>query len=196
VGPTLPNSRHLCKGIYVSIANPRVFHRALHTGSDAGKEYGLHTFPRTVLRQMGACQSATWLKSFRLVPTSGTASSTAGEIPKNISLRLGAHRDSICGIYLGSRAGPLTPSAPVAVRAAQGAALTHRHPRPPFLDEAFPAYETALANLPEELTPMKLPILTTPQPSPEDMDAETTVPGLDPIAPQTYGALETIPPPT
>jgi hypothetical protein len=58
VGPTLPNS-HICKGIYVAIANPRVFHLALHTGSDTGKEFGLHTSPRSILRQLEACQDAT-----------------------------------------------------------------------------------------------------------------------------------------
>ena len=104
--------------------------------------------------------------------------------------------DSICRTSLGSRAGPLTPSTPVAVRAAQAAALTHRHPRPPIMNEAFPIYETALANLPEEPTPVKLPTLKAPQHSPEDLDAETTEPGLDPIAPQTGEALGPISPPT
>ena len=194
VGPRLPKS-HLCKGIYVSIANSRVFHLALHNGSDTGKEYGLHTFPETVLRQLEACQDATWMEAFRLIPTSGTFSAGAGEILKNFSFRFGAHRDFICGTSLGSRVGPLTPFAPVAVRAAQAAALTHRHPRPPILDEAFSAYETAMANLPEEPAPVKLQTLKAPQHSPEDMDAETTEPGLEPIAPQTGGAPGPIPPP-
>ena len=49
VGAMDPNSA-LCRSILVSIANPRVFHSALHTGSDTGKEYGLHSFPRAILR--------------------------------------------------------------------------------------------------------------------------------------------------
>jgi len=57
MGPTLPSSR-LCTFIYVSIANPRVFHLALNTGSDTGKEYGLHTFPRNIIRQLEACADA------------------------------------------------------------------------------------------------------------------------------------------
>jgi len=117
VGPTRPNS-HLCTGIYVSIASPRVFHVALHTSSDNGKEFELHTFPRTILRHLEACQDATLLESFRLAPTAGTSSSSTGEIPKNFSLCLGAHKDSICGTSMGSRAGPLAPFTPGAVRAA------------------------------------------------------------------------------
>ena len=53
VGTIAPNSS-LCCSILVSIANPRVFHSALHTGSDTGKEYGLHTFPRSILIQLEA----------------------------------------------------------------------------------------------------------------------------------------------
>ena len=64
MGPTLPNSR-LRTSIYVSIASPRVFHLALHTSSDTGKEYGLHTFTRTILRQLEACTNATWLELYK-----------------------------------------------------------------------------------------------------------------------------------
>ena len=49
VGVIAPNSP-LCRTLLLSIANPRVFHSALHTGSDTGKEYGLHTFPINILR--------------------------------------------------------------------------------------------------------------------------------------------------
>jgi hypothetical protein len=188
-GTTFPNSR-ICTCIYVSIANPRVFHLALHIISEIGKEFGLHTFPRTILRQLEECQDATLLKSFRLTPTTCTFDSSTGDIPKNFSLRLRAHMYSICGTSMGSRTGPLTPSAPGAVRAAQAAALTHRHPRPPILDEVFPSYDTALSNLPKESTPLTLPALTTPQHSPEDMDDETTGPSLDPARIPTEGPPE------
>jgi len=104
--------------------------------------------------------------------------------------------DSICGSSLGSRAGPLTPYAPAAVRAAQAAAVTHRHLRPLILDEAFPAYETAMANLPEEPTPVKLLALTAPQHSLEGMDEDIVDPGLDPTEPQTGATPEISPPPT
>jgi hypothetical protein len=59
VGTMAPNSA-LYRSILVSIANPRVFHSALHTGSDTGKEYCLHTFPRAILRQLDANTDAKW----------------------------------------------------------------------------------------------------------------------------------------
>ena len=53
VGAMAPDSA-LCRSILVSIANPRVFHSAMHTVSDTGKEYGLHTFPGAILRKLEA----------------------------------------------------------------------------------------------------------------------------------------------
>ena len=67
VGAIAPNSC-LCRSILISIANPRVFHLALHTGSGTRKEYGLHTFPRCILRQLEANASAKWLEPFPLPP--------------------------------------------------------------------------------------------------------------------------------
>ena len=49
-----------------------------------------------------------------------------------------------------------------------------------MLDEVFPTYETALANLREEHIPVTRPILTAPHHSTEDMDAEASGRGLDP----------------
>jgi len=57
VGAMAPSSS-LCRSILISIANPRVFHSALHTGSDTGKEYGLHTFPRSILIKLEANANA------------------------------------------------------------------------------------------------------------------------------------------
>jgi len=172
-GPTLPNSR-FCTSIYFSIANPWVFHLALHTGSDTGKEFGLHTLPRTILRQLEACEDATWWESFRLLPTMGPTSSSTGEIPKHLSLCFGAHTNSICGSALGSRADPLPPPAPTTSRAAHAVALKQRQPLPPIMGQNFSTYESALANLLEEPTPVTLLALKTPQHSPEDMVAEDT----------------------
>ena len=70
------------------------------------------------------------------------------------------------------RLGPLSPSAPASTSAAHAAALTHRHPLPPILEEAFPEYTNALANLPEEPTPITLPAFG-PYINPcDDMEAE------------------------
>ena len=88
VGAMAPNSS-LCLTILVSIANPRVFHSALHTGSDTGKEYGLHTFPRSILRQLAESTTAKWLAPWALPSQGGLT------IPKIFSIRFGAHRDSI-----------------------------------------------------------------------------------------------------
>ena len=41
---------HVCQSIRVSIANPRVYHSALHSESDSTNEFGLHIFPKSVLR--------------------------------------------------------------------------------------------------------------------------------------------------
>ena len=67
VGAMSPSSS-LCRTILLSIANPRVFHSVLHTGSDTGKEYGLHTFPRNILRQLEKSPTAKWLVPFTLPP--------------------------------------------------------------------------------------------------------------------------------
>ena len=80
VGAMAPNSA-LCRSILVSIANPRVFHSALHTGSHTGKEYGLHTFPHAILRQLEANADAKWLVPFTLTQPGATTSTNMGAIP-------------------------------------------------------------------------------------------------------------------
>ncbi len=116
-----PNST-LCRTILISIANPRVFHSALHTGSDTGREYGLHTFPRTILRQLESSITAKRLTSWALPTAGGMA------IPKNFSIRFGAHKDAIYNTPVVSRVGPLTPAATAPTRAAHAAYLTSHHP--------------------------------------------------------------------
>ncbi len=56
----------LCSSLLLSIANPIVFHSALHPGSICNKEFGLHAFPESVLHQLKAIPDATWLAPFRL----------------------------------------------------------------------------------------------------------------------------------
>ena len=51
VGPGSGNSP-TCRSILVSIANPAVYHKVLHSGSDSNKEFGLHVFPKYVLQQV------------------------------------------------------------------------------------------------------------------------------------------------
>ena len=154
---TMASNSPLCRSILVSIANPRVFHLAIHTGLGTEKEYSLHTFPRSILRQLASSDTIIWWEHVCLPPTGGSTRSTDGEFPKNFSLCFGAHRDSICGSTTASSAGPLTSSAPASTRAAHVAALTHRHPLPPIMEGDFLKYTDALANLPEEPTTITLP---------------------------------------
>jgi hypothetical protein len=148
VGPMLPDAS-TCMTIQVSIANARVYHLALHTGSDSGREYGLHAFPRSVLRQLNRVARANWLSPSDIPePPSGIPA-----IPKNFSLRFGAHRNSINGGTAAGIAGPLTPYAPDSVRAAHAAALPRNHPVPEILDYEFPDYKSTLDKLPEEPPP-------------------------------------------
>jgi hypothetical protein len=144
--------------ITISITNPRVFHLALRSGSDTGKEFGLHTFPRSILRQLEESKPAKWLVPFTLPPQGAATSAARGALPKNFLIRFGAHRDSIYNTEV-TKAAALTPQATAATRKANAEALIYRHPTPPLLDVVFPAYQTALDNLPEEPTPLTLPAL-------------------------------------
>ena len=94
IGEMLPNSLR-CQTIFVSIAIPRVFHMALQSGSDTGKEYGLYTFPRYILRELEAFETATWWDSFRLTPSGDSTCSAEGTLPKNFYIRSGAQKDSV-----------------------------------------------------------------------------------------------------
>ncbi len=42
--------------ILVSIANPTVYHKALHSGSDSNREFGMHIFPNFVLHQLATTE--------------------------------------------------------------------------------------------------------------------------------------------
>ena len=145
VGRMAPNSA-LYRFILVSIASPRVFHSALHTGSDTGKVYGLHTFPRAILRQLEANADAKWLVPFSLTPAGGTSSTTTRVIPKNFSIHFGAHRDSIYNTSQVTRPGPLAPTAQALTGQAHAGTLTQYHPSPLIMEETLPDYQTALGH--------------------------------------------------
>ena len=88
----------------------------------------------------------------------------------------------------------MIPSAPAPTRAAHAAYLTAHHPTPPILDEHFPPYETALANLQEEPTPFKLPVFEGSPFQTDDMEEEET--GTSAAATTTEGADAAPPHPT
>jgi hypothetical protein len=43
-----------------------VYHNVLHSVSDSSKEFGLHTFPKSVLHQLVAAPGIQWLFPFAL----------------------------------------------------------------------------------------------------------------------------------
>jgi hypothetical protein len=96
----------------------------MHTGSYTGKEYGLHTFPRAIIIQLEANADAKWYVLFFLTPARDATNATTGVIPKNFSIRFGAHRDSIYNTSQVTRSGPLAPTALALTRQAHAGTLT------------------------------------------------------------------------
>jgi len=171
----------------VSIASPRVFQSALHTGSDTGKEYGLHTFPRAILKQLEAKADAKWLVPFSITPAGGPTTTTTGVISKNFSIRFGSHRDSIYNNSHVTGSGPLAPTALALTRQAHAGTLTQYHPSPLIMEEILPDYQTAIDSLSEEpdlviLSDLKGRFFQT-----DEMDAETTAD--PPVIPPTAEPL-------
>ena len=62
--------------------------------------------------------------TFSLPPVGGEPSTTTRVIPKNFSIRFGAHRDSIYNTSEVTRSGPLAPTAPALTKQAHAATLT------------------------------------------------------------------------
>ena len=114
-GPTISR---FCQMILVSIANPRVFHLALHTGLDSNnREFGLQTFSRAVLHMLTARPMAKWLAPFSIPSPTNAAIGLRGDpLPKNISIRFGAHRLSIYGAVHAAKTTPLLPNEKDAAR--------------------------------------------------------------------------------
>ena len=102
---------------------------------------------------------AEWLVPVSLTPARGAANTITGIIPKNFSIRFGAHRDYIYNTSQVPRPGPLNPTAPTLTRQAHAGTLTQYQPSPLILEETLPDYQTALDILPEELDPVTLPAL-------------------------------------
>jgi len=48
----------LCSSLALSIACPKVFHNAIHTGSNSARDFGLHIFPKFVIQQLETAQDA------------------------------------------------------------------------------------------------------------------------------------------
>jgi len=101
----------LCSSISLSIATPKVFHNALYTGSSSAKNFGLHTFPKFVLFQLKTAQVAAWTALFRLLISAlAGAEPTHGPLPKNLTIRFGAHHASVYSTTTATKTLALTTS--------------------------------------------------------------------------------------
>ena len=79
-----------CQSILISIANPRVYHSVMYSGSGSSKEFSLHTFPKSVLRQIETALGGQWLSLF-LLPLNASREGTTTWLarPKNLAIRFG-----------------------------------------------------------------------------------------------------------
>jgi hypothetical protein len=81
----------MCPSITISIACPKVFHNVLHTGSNSARDFGLHTFPKSVLQHLEVAEDASWMASFRPLAQTHFGTTFPAPLPKNLSIRFGAH---------------------------------------------------------------------------------------------------------
>ena len=144
---------YLCHNLLLSIAKPWVYHNALHSGSDSSKEYGLHTFTKSVLRQLVAAPRIQWLSPFALPlppPPSGAsleAAPTRTAIPENLTIRFGAHRASVYGSYVAAKTAPFAVAAKESVREAHARDFIQKPVQPKILDEEFSDYRKLLDDM-------------------------------------------------
>ena len=136
---------HLCQNLLLSIANLRAYHGALHSGSDSLKEFGLHTFPKSVLQQLVAAPGMEWISPFTLPrrPPTGNALASAPictAIPKNLTIKFGAHRASVYGSSDAAKAAPFAASAKDSVRESHTRDFIQTHNQPKITEEEFPDY--------------------------------------------------------
>jgi hypothetical protein len=166
VGPGTGNSP-TCRSILVSIANPTVYHKVLHSGSDSNREYGLHVFPKSVLQQLATAVGVTWPATFLLpADTAPLISGVRVAYPKNLSLRFGAHRASVYGNSSTAKNAAFNTAAKDSIREAHAVEFMARPISPRILFEEFTDYETLLSDMTADPTPITLPCI--PEIAPEN----------------------------
>ena len=203
--------------LLLSIANPRVYHNVIHSGSDSTKEFGLHTFPKSVLHQLAAAPGIQWLSPFALPlhPPSGAtpnASPARTAIPKNPTIRFGAHRASVYGSSAAAKLAPFAAAAKDPVREAHARDFMQKPTQPEIVDEEFPDYQKLLDDMATDPTPVtlrELPSLAT-TPTSSRLKRSRTLPtegegefedtgasgsGTHPAADASGSADPTLPPP-
>ncbi len=134
-----------CHNLLLSIANPRVYHIVLHSGSDSSKEFGLHTFPKSVFQQVAAAPGMLWLSPFALPlhPPSGPAPDATPArtaIPNNLTLMFGAHRASVYRRFVAAKLAPFTAATKDPVREAHARNSIQKPIQQKIMDEEFPDY--------------------------------------------------------
>ena len=165
VGPGSGNSP-TCRSILVSIANPAAYHKVLHSGSDSNREFGLHVFPKSVLQQLATTEGVTLPATF-LLPSDTAPLINGARVayPKNLSLRSGAHRASVYGSSAAAKNAAFNAAAKDPVMEAHAMDFMARHVLPQIMSETFAYYETLMADMAEDPTPLTLPCM--PEIAPE-----------------------------
>ena len=127
---------------------------------DSNKEFGLHTFPKLVLRLLEANPAGKWFTPLPLSPPAAQGTTIAPpSLPKNLTIRFGAHRASVYGASHAAKTAPFTAAAKDYVRESHARDLITKPVHPMILDEEFPAYQRLLGAIEKEVPPLTLPCL-------------------------------------
>ncbi len=159
---TIPT--HLCQNLLLSIANPRVYHTVLHSRSDSHQEFCLRTFPKSVLQQLATAQGIQWLSPCTLplrLPSGDTPEATLARtsIPKNLTIRFGAHRASVYGSSAAAKTAPFATAAKDLVSESHVRDYIHKPIQPKILDEKFSDYQKLIDDMEVDPTPVTLACL-------------------------------------
>jgi hypothetical protein len=74
---------------------------------DSNKEFGLHTFPKLVLRLLEANPAGKWFTPLPLSPPAAQGTTVSPpSLPKNLTIRFGAHRASVYGASHSAKTAP------------------------------------------------------------------------------------------
>ena len=120
----------LCSSLTLFITCLRVFHSALHIGSNSARDFGLHTFSKFVLQQLETAHDASWMASFRPPAPAQIGATPLGPLPKNPWIRFGAHRAFIYGTTKAAKTMALTVAAKDQAHEAYARELMGRQIRP------------------------------------------------------------------
>jgi hypothetical protein len=102
-----------------------------------------------------------WLTPLQLTSTTTTGATGAQPaLPKNLTIRFGAHRASIYGTSHAAKTASFTTAAKDSVRESHARDFIANPVHPKILDEEFPEFQKLLDDLEEEVPPITLPCLS------------------------------------